>query len=111
MKLLLKCLLADGIMLFIHLISKSKSYFITGLALSFPGLSILSYYFMYAEQGAEKVRETTLFALLSLIPFALFLFSMSFLLKKYKIGVAITFSSLNWLASVILLVVLWNLRK
>ena len=108
MKLFLKCLLADGIMLFIHLISKSKNYFITGLALSFPGLSILSYYFMYAEQGAEKVRETTMFALFSLIPFAIFLFSMNLLLKKCSIGSSIAISSLNWLVSAAILVLFWK---
>ncbi|BAU29436.1 GlpM protein [Aneurinibacillus soli] len=65
MSLLIKCIMAVIIMVIVHYISKTNNYYIAGLILSFPGLSIIAYYFMYLEQGASKVRVTTYFAMLS----------------------------------------------
>lgn len=56
--LVFKCVMAVIIMVIVHYISKTDNYYIAGLVLSFPGLSILAYYFMYIEHGASKVRET-----------------------------------------------------
>ena len=57
--------MAVMIIVFAHYISKTNNYYIAGLILSLPGLSIIAYYFMYLEQGASKVRLTTYFAMLS----------------------------------------------
>ena len=108
MDLSIKCAAAVIIMVAIHYISKTKNFYISGLMLSFPGLSILAYYFMYMEQGATKVRLTTYFALFSLIPFAIFLFVLNLTLKRYNILISILISSAVWLTLATSLVAIWN---
>ena len=94
MNLFIKCLVAVIVMIAVHYISKTNNYYITGLVLSFPGLSIISYYFMYKEQGVLKVRVTTYFAMLSAIPFVIFLLVLNLTLKKYNIFNSILVSSI-----------------
>ena len=61
MDLVIKCSISVILMIIIDYISKTRNYYVTGLVLSFPGLSILAYYFMYVEHGVSKVRETIIF--------------------------------------------------
>jgi len=108
MKLLLKCAAADVMMAGIHFISGTPDYYIAGLMLSFPGLSMLAYYFLYREQGAEKVYATTSFAILSIVPFALFLIVLHLLVKGRGIGVSLAAAGAVWLAAALAAVALWN---
>lgn len=108
MELFIKCTVAVLIMIAIHYISKTKNYYISGLVLSFPGLSILAYYFMYLEQGVTKVRLTTHFAMLSLIPFAIFLFVLNLTLKKHTILISILTASAVWITLSTSLILIWN---
>ncbi|GFZ30252.1 membrane protein GlpM [Clostridium zeae] len=108
MNLLIKCIVAVIIMIAVHFISKSHNYYIAGLVLSFPGLSILAYYFMYKEQGASKVRVTTHFAMLSAIPFVMFLFALNYALKKYDIFNSILISSIVWIVFSSILIIIWK---
>ena len=66
----IKCLAGALIMLAVHFISKSPVYFISAIMLSFPGLSMIAYYFMYQEHGAGQVVGTVKFAMFSQIPFS-----------------------------------------
>lgn len=95
-------------MVIVHYISKTNNYYIAGLILSFPGLSIIAYYFMYLEQGAAKVRVTTYFAMLSAVPFVIFLFVLNFVLKKYNIYLSILIASLVWVSISSMLIVIWK---
>lgn len=108
MNLFIKCIVAVIIMIAIDYISKTNNYYIAGLVLSFPGLSILAYYFMYIEQGVSKVRVTTYFAMLSAIPFVTFLLVLNFALKKYNIYNSILLSSVVWITASSILIVLWK---
>jgi len=95
-------------MIAVDYISKTNNYYIAGLVLSFPGLSILAYYFMYIEQGVSKVRVTTYFAMLSAIPFVTFLLVLNFTLKKYNIYNSILVSSMVWITASSILIVIWK---
>ena len=95
-------------MIAIDYISKTDNYYIAGLVLSFPGLSIIAYYFMYMEQGASKVRVTTRFAMLSSIPFAIFLVALNFALKKYNIYISILIAAIIWSVISSALIVIWK---
>jgi len=108
MNLFIKCAAAAIIMIAVHYISKTKGFYISGLALSFPGLSILAYYFMYMEHGVEKVRITTYFAMLSAIPFVTFLFVLNYSLKKNNIFISLLAASIVWIILSSVLVVVWN---
>ena len=61
MTLLFKCLTACLIMIAIHFLSRTPNYFISALLLSFPGLSMTAYWFMYRDLGAQKVIDTAHF--------------------------------------------------
>ena len=108
MNLFIKCFVAVIIMIAVDYISKTNNYYIAGLVLSFPGLSILAYYFMYIEQGVSKVRVTTYFAMLASIPFVTFLLVLNFTLKKYDIYNSIFVSSLVWITASSILIVIWK---
>jgi len=108
LNLFIKCLVAVIVMIAVHYISKTNNYYIAGLVLSFPGLSIISYYFMYQEQGALKVRVTTYFAMLSAIPFVIFLLVLNYILKKYNIFNSILVSSIVWVISSSILIIVWK---
>jgi uncharacterized membrane protein (GlpM family) len=92
----------------VDLVSKTDSYYIAGLALSFPGVSIIAYYLMYQEQGVLKVRTTTYFAMLSTVPFIIFLLVLNFALKKYSIVNSILISSTVWVFLSSILIVFWK---
>jgi len=108
MDLLLKCAAAVLAMAGVHVLSRSSNYYAAGLALSFPGLSMLAYYFLYREQGGEKVRVTTEFALFAVIPFFLFLLSLHCSLRKHGIGGSLLISGGVWLCGASLLLTVWN---
>ena len=108
MTLLLKCIISCCIISGIHLISKTSNYYISGLILSFPGLSILAYYFMYLEQGPDKVRDTLALAALSTIPFAVFLLSLSRLLKRHGIVPSLILAAVIWACLAVTILLLWK---
>ena len=92
----------------VHYIAKTENYYVAGLVLSFPGLSILAYYFMYIEHGASKVRETICFAIVSAIPFVIFLLVLNFTLKNYNICNSILISSMVWVFLSSILITMWK---
>lgn len=108
MNLFIKCTIAVIIMIAIHYISKTRGFYIAGLVLSFPGLSIIAYSFMYMEHGIAKVRLTTHFAMLSAIPFVSFLFVLNYTLKKNNIFLSMLAASTVWIILSSILVVSWN---
>lgn len=99
------------IMVIVHYISKTDNYYIAGLVLSFPGLSILAYYFMYIEQGVSKVRVTTYFAMLSAIPFVIFLLVLNYTLKENDIVHSILLSSIVWIMFSSILITIWKYKE
>ena len=96
------------IMVSVHYISKTANYYIAGLVLSFPGLSLVAYYFMYLEQGVSRVRETIHFALLSAIPFLIFLAALNFTLKNSDLLSSLLVSSMVWLLLSSILIIAWK---
>jgi len=107
MDLFIKCLSAVIIMTVIHFISKTKSYYLSALVLGFPCLSMLAYYFMYIDLGGEKVRNTTLFALICILPFGAFLLVLNLLLKKSGIGFSLAVSAAAWMLLALIVIALW----
>lgn len=95
-------------MVIVHYIAKTDNYYIAGLVLSFPGLSILAYYFMFIEHGASKVRETIQFAMVSAIPFVIFLLVLNFTLKNYNIFKSLLISSTVWVVLSSILIITWK---
>lgn len=108
MALLMKCLIACAIMIGIDQVSNTANYFMAGLMLSFPGLSMVAYYFLAKEGGKLKVINTTTFACLSLIPFAIFLMVLHGILKRTSFAIAMTVAFIAWLLAAIVVVACWQ---
>ena len=83
-------------MLGIHFLSRTPNYFISALLLSFPGLSMTAYWFMYRELGAEKVINTAHYGAGAGVAFIAFLLGMSWLLKRNGIGAAMLGGLFFW---------------
>lgn len=108
MSLLFKCAIASTIMVGIDLVSQTNNYFIAGLMLSFPGLSMVAYYFLAQKGGKLKVIQTTTFATWSLIPFAIFLMAFHVMLKKTSFTIAMLIAFAIWLLAALALLILWQ---
>lgn len=107
--LILKCTLAALVMVAIHFLSKSPSYYLSAIALSFPAMSIIAYYFMYLERGAADVAVTTRFAVLvASPPFIAFLLTLYLTIKTFNPYLSFFFGFLAWLVLTLLLVFAWN---
>lgn len=104
----IKCLAGALIMLAVHFILKSPVYFVSAILLSFPGLSMIAYYFMYQEHCAGQVMDTVRFAMFSQIPFFCFLLSLYLLLRKHPIGISLCGAFFLWLLTAGILVFLWK---
>lgn len=85
-------------MVAIHFLSRTPNYFVSALLLSFPGLSMTAYWFMYRELGARKVIDTALFGSGAGLAFIVFLLTMAYLLRRHGIGAAMLGGVLVWLA-------------
>ena len=96
-QLLFKCLTASAIMIGIDLLSRTSNYFVSALLLSFPGLSMTAYWFMYRDLGAEKVISTMLFGVGAGVAFEAFLLAAAWLLKRHGIGGAFAGALVVWL--------------
>ena len=95
-QIIFKCLCASAIMLGIHFLSRTPNSFISALLLSFPGLSMTAYWFMYRELGAEKVINTAHYGAGAGVAFIAFLLGMSWLLKRHGIGAAMLGGLFFW---------------
>ncbi len=73
--LFFKCLLGAFAVLLIALLSKSKSFFISGLVPLFPTFALIAHYIVGTERTMDELRVTALFGLYSLIPYGAYLLS------------------------------------
>lgn len=106
--LMLKCSIGALAVLMIALLSKSKSYYIAGLVPLFPTFAIIAHYIIGTEQTSENLRTTALFGIFSLIPYAIYLFTVYWLSIKTTLIITLTAATLAWLIAAIILIVLWQ---
>ena len=109
MELLIKCCIAVIIMITVHYLSQTKYFYVSALILGCPALSILAYYFMDQEHGSGSVRSTILFALLSLIPFLIFLITLRTTLAYHVIDFSLGIAFIAWLSTSLFILWLWNI--
>ncbi|ABU74463.1 GlpM family protein [Vibrio campbellii] len=68
--LFLKSLLGAGAVLIIAMLSKSKSFYVAGLVPLFPTFALIAHFIVGSERDMEALRQTALFGIYSLIPYA-----------------------------------------
>ena len=86
-------------MIGIHFLSRTPNYFASALLLSFPGLSMTAYWFMYRELGAQKVIDTAHFGAGAGLAFVAFLLGMAWALRRHGIGAAFAPMAANDIAA------------
>lgn len=108
MKLFGKAILGSIIVVIIQLVSQTKNYYIAGLIHLSPTFALITHYIVGTEQTIEHLKKTIVFGILSLIPYLIYLFSLYYLLERFKLFNSLLIASLFWVISALLLIILWE---
>jgi membrane protein GlpM len=111
LQMLIKSFIGFIVVFVIQLLSRSKYYVLSALAPLFPSMAIFSYYFVGKQGNADKLQETIIFGMISLITYFAFLLSLLIFTKYYKIVTALTLSSGVWFIFAIVQTLFWNYFK
>jgi membrane protein GlpM len=106
--LFLKCLLGAAAVLLIALLSRSKSFFISGLVPLFPTFALIAHYIVGSERTMADLRTTALFGLYSLIPYAAYLIAVYFFSYRFNLVWTLTAATVIWLFLAFVLLVVWT---
>jgi membrane protein GlpM len=106
--LFLKCLLGAAAVLLIALLSKSKSFFISGLVPLFPTFALIAHYIVGSERTIADLRTTALFGLYSLLPYASYLIAVYYFSYKFNLVWTLSIATVVWLVFAFILLVGWT---
>lgn len=106
--LILKCFIGVIAVILIALLSKSKSFYIAGLVPLFPTFALIAHYIVGAERTSTDLRATALFGLFSLIPYAVYLFSVYWLSIRISLILTLTLATIAWVIAAIILLIAWQ---
>lgn len=106
--LTLKSLLGAFAVLLIAFLSKSKIFYIAGLVPLFPTFALIAHYIVGTERPAQDLRTTALFGLLSLLPYAIYLFTVFMMSIRTDIVRTLSYAALTWFLSAGLLLFIWT---
>ncbi|MBE4608312.1 GlpM family protein [Vibrio navarrensis] len=85
LSLFFKSLLGAAAVLLIALLSKSKSFYIAGLVPLFPTFALIAHFIIGSERSMEDLRQTALFGLWSLLPYAAYLLAVYYLSYRFSL--------------------------
>lgn len=103
-----KCSLGALAVLLIALLSKSKSFYISGLVPLFPTFALIAHYIVGSERTMDELRATVLFGLYSLLPYAAYLVAVYYFSYRYNLMWTLTLATLVWVAFAAVLLVGWT---
>ncbi len=106
--LLLKCLLGAVVVLVIALLSRSKSFYIAGLAPMFPTFALIAHWIVASERSTADLRTTVLFGFWSLIPYLIYLLAVYWLSVRLPLAATLLLATLAWCVSAGLLLLVWT---
>lgn len=108
LSLFFKCLLGAAAVLLIALLSKSKSFFISGLVPLFPTFALIAHYIVGADRTMEDLRLTALFGLYSLVPYAAYLVAVYHFSYKFSLVWTLSLATMIWLCCALMLLIGWT---
>ncbi len=111
MYVLFKCLVGALIMLAIHYLAQTKHYYVAGLVLMLPAVSLPTYYFMHLERGAAAVQATALFGMLSVFAYLAFLAGLYWAEKRFSIVQSMALALAAWTVVAFALLLIWKWLK
>lgn len=108
MILLLKATIGAAVVVLISLLSKSKNYYVAGLLPLFPTFSLIAQYTVGSERSTADLKTTIVFGLWSLIPYAIYMLALYYLVDHLRLVWALSVATLIWVLAAFILVILWN---
>ncbi|EJK2114683.1 hypothetical protein ATY35_10570 [Vibrio cidicii] len=108
LSLFFKSLLGAAAVLLIALLSKSKSFYIAGLVPLFPTFALIAHFIIGSERSMEDLRQTALFGLWSLLPYAAYLLAVYYLSYRFSLLATLLGATLVWLLCAMVLIVGWT---
>lgn len=105
--LIVKSLLGAAAVLAIALLSKSRNFVIAGLVPLFPTFALIAHAIVGSERGSEDLRQTALFGLCALLPYAVYLAAVYFLCPRLPLVWTLSAATLAWVVSAGLLLAVW----
>ncbi|GKX55671.1 membrane protein [Leminorella grimontii] len=108
MALFLKSLIGAGVVILISLLSKSKYYYIAGLAPLFPTFALIAHYSVGSSRPVADLRETILFSGFATIPMLTYLVALYALVGHFRLVPSLLMACLAWGIAAWILVTLWG---
>ncbi|HAS6065589.1 TPA: hypothetical protein I7114_02535 [Vibrio vulnificus] len=106
--LFLKSLLGAAAVVIIALLSKSKNFYIAGLVPLFPTFALIAHFIVGSERSMEELRQTALFGLWSLLPYAAYLAAVYYFSYRFSLVTTLSAATVIWLMAASLLIVAWS---
>ncbi|AAO07862.1 GlpM family protein [Vibrio vulnificus] len=106
--LFLKSLLGAAAVVIIALLSKSKNFYIAGLVPLFPTFALIAHFIVGSERSMEDLRQTALFGLWSLLPYAAYLAAVYYFSYRFSLVTTLSAATVIWLMAASLLIVAWT---
>ncbi|HDY7542200.1 TPA: GlpM family protein [Vibrio vulnificus] len=106
--LFLKSLLGAAAVVIIALLSKSKNFYIAGLVPLFPTFALIAHFIVGSERSMEELRQTALFGLWSLLPYAAYLAAVYYFSYRFSLVTTLSAATVIWLMAALLLIVAWT---
>lgn len=103
-----KCLIGAAAVLLISLLSQTRNFFIAGLVPLFPSFALIAHYIVGSTRSPDDLRQTVLFGLFSLIPYALYLGAVFLLCTRLTLGWTLAAATGVWLLAAAVLLMLWQ---
>lgn len=94
--LLLKGAIGAAVVIVIALLSRSRYFFVAGLVPLFPSLALIAHVIVGSERGALALRETAIFGLWSLLPYAVYLVVVIFLSERLALWHTLLLATAAW---------------
>jgi membrane protein GlpM len=108
LSLLLKALLGAAAVLAIALLSRSRSFYIAGMIPLFPTFALIAHYVVGSERTAADLRQTALFGLWSLFPYAVYLAVVYYLSVRATLLHTLLAATASWLFAAGIVLILWG---
>nr|WP_241751452.1 GlpM family protein [Vibrio vulnificus] len=104
----LKSLLGAAAVVIIALLSKSKNFYIAGLVPLFPTFALIAHFIVGSERSMEDLRQTALFGLWSLLPYAAYLAAVYYFSYRFSLVTTLSAATVIWLMAASLLIAAWT---
>ncbi|MDR3601898.1 MAG: GlpM family protein [Desulfosporosinus sp.] len=102
-ELLTRFLVGGTLVVLINLIGKSRNNFVAGLAMLFPAITLIGFYFLSISQHGS-LSKTVLFSIWSLPTSLVFLVTLYFTIDKIPILQALVLGIVSWLIAAIVVI-------